>query len=138
MNQEKLQLWLDDLRTTEEPQTKGYLNIVDEDNDSPVGFCCLGRACEVAIADGADIEVTRELVDIDDESLGYESTVYYDGCHELPPDALTAWLGLDDDVAEDFYNEAASWNDSKGQTFKEIADLTEQYFHPDAVCAPRA
>lgn len=129
INRERLGLWLDDLRTTEEPQTRGHLHVADVvEHEDPVGFCCLGRWCEVAMANGADIEATREPVDEDDPSLGLGSHVYYDNCSELPPSSLSDWLELDHNHAKNFYHVAAAWNDTDGLTFKEIADKAEAWF----------
>jgi hypothetical protein len=44
---EAQELWLRDLETTEEPQTKGRLHRILPSDDKEPGYCCLGRACVV-------------------------------------------------------------------------------------------
>lgn len=109
MNRENFEKWMRDLETTDEPQTKNAL--ADKD-----GFCCLGRLCEVAIADGAPIRRARARYS--PEFIAYNSQSGY------PPVEAAEWLGIDDgesateEIALFCYGVAM--NDS-GASFKEIA-----------------
>ncbi len=107
MNREKLEKWLVDLETTEEPQTREVLTRVVEDYGLPAGDCCLGRLCKVAIADGVAIQTTYAYGAVD--YAGYTAQV---------PNRVCDWLEHSDDA---FFEECALRNDNDMHSFKEIA-----------------
>lgn len=83
VNKERVALLVADLRTTTEPQAKGYLR-------SELGFCCLGRACEVAIANGLAVDV-KEVA----EGGGQPVHFRYNGSPDFMPTAVRDWYGFD-------------------------------------------
>lgn len=85
-NEEHLNRWLHELRTTTAQQTNSVL-ASGEDSDH-LAFCCLGIGCQVA---GLGLEA--EYPD-EEESDGEEVTWRFDGCQDLPPSDFHAWLGL--------------------------------------------
>ncbi len=115
-----MQLWTKALRSGKYKQTVGRLN---RDN---LEFCCLGIACEVALADGVDLDVSSKTVD--SEPRGLEIS-YNDHTGSLP-DAVAEWLGIDSDgglVFEDMNDKRLSLavlNDG-GMTFDQIADIID-------------
>lgn len=88
-------------------------------------FCCLGVACEVAIADGLNLSVERDS----------ENNIYsYNGNLEILPREVVSWYGFDTsnpnlktdsaDIPEHRRGlmTAAELNDEYGWTFRQIAD----------------
>ena len=112
MNRENLQLWLDDLRTTKEPQTTGMLH-------NHRGFCCLGRGCVVASANGARLTCVGS-----DDMGGF----LYNELADIPPEEFTNWLELGIIEANSLYEDAIKWNDTERLGFPEIADKIEAWF----------
>lgn len=75
LNRDRIQLWLEALRSGEYRQVHGTLG-------SEGGYCCLGVACEVAIKNGP--VVNRRL----------DGVVSYDGSSNLLPNSVVDWFGL--------------------------------------------
>ncbi len=105
MNLDKLRLWVDDLRTTKDPQTQGCLT---RDDSARKGDCCLGRLCKVAIADGLPVRVR----------VGRDGRLFYDGANGAPPRSVLEWLG----APELEYVQLAEMNDNDCLSFAEIGD----------------
>lgn len=137
-NQENIRKWVEALRSGTYAQTIGRL----ADN---VGFCCLGVACEVAIANGVALSKrqTESLAGTFEYAYGPE---WSEG--ELP-DIVAEWLGFYDE-GDDEYSHAtdpslpttehptyscASWNDEAKATFSKIADLIEAHYLTPSVKA---
>lgn len=104
-------LWVQALRSGEYRQTKNYLSTDD-------GYCCLGVLCEVAIADG---------LEIDCQDYG---TVFYDGEDAILPQSVQEWADLGQanpsiDWEADDVCSLAELNDHGG-TFDEIALVIEE------------
>lgn len=103
--------WVAALRSGKYEQGRGYLKVGNL-------FCCLGVACDIAVKNGVDIEVT-------DTS--------YDGETKVMPEVVTAWLGLRNE--EGYYETRNDYNllvgkrltidNDDGKTFEEIADIIE-------------
>lgn len=113
MNKENLKLWIEDLRTTEAPQTTEVLH-------DTFGFCCMGRLCVVAIAAGVNVDAAP--------TGGPEGIVTYDCSDAFPPDSVKGWLDPEGDLdcgERTQYDVFADWNDSERLTFHEIADRLE-------------
>lgn len=110
INWERIALWRADLESGLHAQTTGYLRV---DNT----FCCLGRACEVAIANGLDVAVTRR-----------DDLWAYDGRIGNLPDAVAAWYGLGTTspsvLVDADQRELTVLNDTLW-TFEEIAKLLD-------------
>lgn len=106
MNLENLNKWLTDLRTTSARQGQNALS-------NGGAYCCLGRLCEVAIADGAWVERKED-------NWG---DILYDGVGDIPPVAVQEWLG---EVHQRFYSDCTVLNDGRGLTFSEIALKIEE------------
>lgn len=99
-------LWVEALRSGEYEQTKERLKRGNS-------FCCLGVACEVAVAEGV-VET-------------------YDGSRTGLPPAVQAWLGVDHEGTTSVTSPKlggreflTSLNDTWNLTFAEIADLIEE------------
>jgi hypothetical protein len=113
INQDKLDLWLHDLRTTTDPQTRCVLTNMN-------GDCCLGRLCKVAIADGVPIRVRLHYRR--GRSDGDNNTHYsYDGAVGAPPLAVENWVGRGGLLT----SACTQMNDIERLSFKEIADRVE-------------
>ncbi len=110
MSATNFELWMEDLRTTAEPQCCGSLTRFS----SRAGDCCVGRACKVAIANGIPI---KQRIQYKRVGEGF-TQVSYDGSFSLGPDKIATWLELSREQMRQFY----IWNDREGLTFKEIAE----------------
>jgi len=122
VNKVNMQRWVDALRSGKFEQVTGALNIGGK-------FCCLGVACELAMADGVGLDVER-----------YGERVIYSGYDTVLPPAVQAWLGVTYqnpyvmvpegiDAAGQRY--MLSWcNDTLKLSFNMIADLIEQEYLP--------
>jgi hypothetical protein len=109
---ENAQKWVAALRSGEYKQCAGMLTKLD--GDKVIGHCCLGVACEVAIANGVELKVedceTRRIYNDDDAVL---------------PDPVVEWLGLTSrDGAYNEDGQLTADNDA-GQPFDRIADIIE-------------
>lgn len=83
-NKERIQLWVDALRSGKYKQGRHALAY---ELDNQKFFCCLGVACEVAIENGLEIEVTRQ-----GESC--RTCIFYDLSEGLLPTRVQKWFGL--------------------------------------------
>lgn len=137
MNNTKLRLWIDALRSGEFEQGKSYLNRNGK-------MCCLGVLCEVAIRNGVDVKKFR------DPDFG--DIVGYDGCVTTPPSSVTQWISDGEEwphapkVLVDGYGKELNWvgdkresvialNDNASWTFAQIADALEGTFLNEPVAA---
>lgn len=117
MNRENMQAWIVDLRTTDAKQGKFALHRIEPQGDR---FCCMGRACQVALLHGVDIDVKTQA---DDEPF-----VTYDDHEAYLPTSVRDWLGIDGDLSYD----CARWNDSQGgMSFAKIAGRLEKLLEHD-------
>lgn len=152
LNKPLIKKWVDALRSGEFGQTTGRLGKVDETGEA--SYCCLGVLCEIALADG--LELDRKV----DES---HKEITFNGFGGLPPIEVahhaglaneenlddfgdTAWtvpitgvvqrfvgdrVGVDGDLAPALHIYSgnrvalADLNDSGAATFYEIADAIE-------------
>jgi|SRR5688500_13133770 len=84
-------------------------------------YCCLGVACEVAVAAGVPLTMKNTLGD----------ATSYNGRLSYLPDAVTQWLGVECDADGDVYVTpeecltATSANDTLGWSFEQIANALE-------------
>lgn len=78
-------------------------------------YCCLGVACEVAIANG--VELKRE------EKSGVVS--FEDNFSALLPTRVMEWLKLSQQLGENFISESLATKNDKGMPFDQIADFIE-------------
>ena len=97
----EMEMWLRDLETTAAPQTIGELR--ENLADAKFAYCCLGRACEVATANG----VKNATCDYMCPDVG----------HLYMPAAAADWLGL----TESQQARCVDWNDDDSLTFPQIA-----------------
>ncbi len=118
MNERVKKLWIADLRKNRKLQ--GYQALKSPDNT----FCCLGRLCELAVAEG--IIPPAKL-----EKFQGEPVFKYVSTHAFLPKAVQKWAGLRHDpfVVIDkksgCMDPLSSLNDS-GHTFIQIAKLIEE------------
>lgn len=115
---ERLELWIQDLRTTTEPQTTGALHVVKASPGHNIGFCCLGRAYEVAIKAGFEER-------LNDVIAGLERYSGKGVCAALD-DTARANFGL----SWDEHNHLMNMNDDGHHTFADIADWLEKNVLP--------
>lgn len=110
-NKENIKKWVDALRSGNYKQCREQLS-------NGLGYCCLGVACEVAIAGGLSIEKT----------LG-ENRVRYDGTGAMLPQSVRNWFGFYTNDVPVKYAEGESTcvglNDASRLSFAEIADVVE-------------
>lgn len=109
-NKENLRLWVEDLESGQHEQAELFMAKIQDEKTS---YCCLGRLCEVAIANGVPLERTIRYF-----HLGYNHDMhYYDGHGgSIVPRRVGDWTGISPDKLAHY----ATLND-KGCTFSEIA-----------------
>lgn len=101
---ENVKKWIDALRSGQFNQVQGHLG-------DRTGFCCLGVACEVAIANGINLKRHEE------ESYSYA------GKTDVMPVSVQRWLGTDENPVLGS-SSCAELND-QGLAFEDIADMIE-------------
>lgn len=133
LNYERLELWIDQLRSDNFTQGKGKLKFREVDTGL-MRHCCLGVG-----ADLASIECQNSGVETLDE--GVVAEIYeLAACDTLAPFEFFEWLGIPDyfvvgsgdiyldtaGVLDDDLESVATLND-QGWTFSQIADLIEYF-----------
>lgn len=118
MLNENARLWVAALRSGRYRRTTGMLH------RAKGGYCCLGVACEVYIQSGGKLEKKRYP----------GGQVSYAGEGGILPPVVVKWLGLR--IASGAYAETSldKVNDTRGMTFKRIADIIES--EPEGLFAP--
>lgn len=142
INEERFDLFLQDLRSGKYEQGKASLHTITNYNDGTKSekLCCLGVACLRPAAEG--------VIDVKYPSDGYE-VVRYDGYNSVDlPDKVADYLGIPEvnrvDSSEGSCNiaflrmgwntwsrgnlTAIGFNDTLGKNFAEIADAFEKEF----------
>lgn len=116
-NKEHMRLWVAALRSGDFMQTTGTLAIQLDENEW--GYCCLGVACEVAMAHGVPLDV----------EIKPNKTVTYDRSTSILPVQACEFFGLEygDPMITQHY-EASAANDQQGWTFNQIADAIEEWY----------
>lgn len=131
MNDEPKRLWVEALRSGRFNQGKARLCSLKEDFiEGEKRYCCLGVLCEIAIENGVQLSIAREF----DYYEGDDPYVSFDGSSAYLPEAVQLWAGLNysdpviDPVTRDLDGSgtASYFNDAKGYTFAQIADLIEK------------
>lgn len=114
---ENAQKWVEALRSGEYEQARGKLCRKSDDGEE--NFCCLGVACELAIAEG--VPVTKHVVKTIDDVF----RITYDGMEQTLPARVREWLDLG--YANGSYNHSALTTDNdSGATFVQIANIIER------------
>jgi len=128
-NKDRLRLWVAALRDPNLVQGHGCL-AQRRSEDEPWQQCCLGVACEVAIAKG--LPLLRKTVE--NRMRGFVRAYAVEGAESfdtlvLPP-AVLEWYGLPQRIREvDLGTDlAVELNDESRLTFAEIADIIEEHF----------
>lgn len=135
VNREHMRLWIEALKNWPNEQGKGYLSRIGHDGKQK--DCCLGVACQVAMANG--LGLSREVrhpaaPDREDQWIRYAGSEA-----ELPPE-VTEWLGIDahDPICGTRRSEwdeelemtisCTTANDDEDWTFAEIARHLEKTY----------
>jgi hypothetical protein len=116
------QIWVDALKSGKYPQAKYRLTLLKKDQ-SLIGHCCLGVACELAIQDGVQISIRTTDANLG-EKEGEILAKEYEGNFGLLPTKVQKWLGLAYRAGGFGFSSLAQLNDS-GKTFAEIAAVIE-------------
>lgn len=111
---ENAKTWAKALRSKEYPQTRGVLQRTVEIRGAPIGFCCLGVACDLYIKAG-----NKLLTEEEDGRICFES-----GTGQLPTRVME-WLGLTSHTGMDANDLSLAYKNDNGATFDEIADIIE-------------
>lgn len=134
MNQEIKNRWVAWLRANVDKQTRGRLNRIAtiDPKNTPVGFCCLGGLCELAVADG--VITSWSHLEHGDSLLTYGNS---DGSWSdaVLPQSVVDWAGLEeddpevnvpgDDATEPTRTGLTYVNDELRYNFNQIADLID-------------
>lgn len=144
MRRETRDAWADALESGEYQQTKEVLTRLGDDG-KPIGYCCLGVLCDLAVKAGVIGEPgVGDISGVDDDDvipcLRYGPSDDEDGAYSETdlPAAVIAWAGLhvtltngqavgvSDPVLVDeggIKHSAATWNDSCRADFAQIASM---------------
>ena len=133
--------WVEALRSGEYAQTTGVLHRIEEEGTGePVGFCCLGVACDLAVKAGV-----IEVGEVEESYAGRSIEAYLDAdgmtYSEFLPKEVRDWLGLCDESGTYEYAEGKQrsltlLNDGRKtvtpttesidqHTFEQVADVIE-------------
>lgn len=128
---ERIQLWEQELRNPELHQGVGRLAGIDDAEKGIIRYCCLGVACEIAIANGLVLDRAEQRGVVADMTV-----IEYDGERDHLPEAVVEWYGFEDnnprlcyidsenglmwDTASNFNDNDAGLDDRL--SFTEIAD----------------
>jgi len=117
VNADAKRLWVEALRSGDYQQGQGALSTLSSDGGG-TRFCCLGVACEVAIANGVPVEK---------KSTPSGSFSSYNAHVSFLPPAVAEWLGIDDapTVIVNSRRRALDALNDGGRSFDAIADLIE-------------
>jgi hypothetical protein len=140
MKPEVKEKWVEALRSGDYTQAKGKLTKTDPDGE-PVGYCCLGVLCDLALLDGVDLDIEAKTVEYLNDPASKMHFLTYNAYSDMQPEEVNVWAGLSrgGDTVEDptrpgiFISSAtaaevlAGLNDN-GSTFEEIADIIEKTF----------
>lgn len=108
---ENAKKWVEALRSGKYAQTHGSLRNTEDDGENPVGFCCLGVACDVSGLGrwfDVDYEVDSETADM------------------TLPKAVQTWLGLREPDGSFGDSSLTAINDA-GDSFEVIAGIIEKH-----------
>jgi hypothetical protein len=114
MNKERIQWWIEALRSGKYKQGKGYLAAMKKDGSTE--YCCLGVACEVAIEHGAKVPKKRKE---NEWAYGNQMRTGF------MPKEVVEWFGLPDWNPVVSNLALSEWNDD-GVSFKRIATMIER------------
>ena len=91
-------------------------------------YCCLGVLCELAVADGEEMEITfYELPTAQRVFYSPEyKTAAYDGDYNFPPYSVAQWAGMKDVNGDYGGDKTLSEMNDKSIPFNEIADIIEE------------
>lgn len=114
------------LRTTKKRQGRGLLATR---GNKTVKYCCLGIACEVAIADGLDLKKRYSA-----NSINYHSGA--DSASATLPYSVQKWYGFDQFdpyvyLEDGSLSTATDLNDDLKYNFRQIADAFERTYLSD-------
>lgn len=127
VNRAALLEWVEELETTDKPQTKGWLNVPGR------GFCCLGVMCELF---APRLNLVTQVESIPDS--GVERAVRYrradeTGGSSLLPDSVANYIGTAFGWSvpvtyEGVERDVIYLNDALGLSFKEIAAVVRKEY----------
>lgn len=114
MKQEIIDRWIAKLRSGEYTQTNGFLQNTVDRLDRPVGYCCLGVLCEIAVEDGI---LSKETWDTGSIAYGTEEDF---GVGEYQMSFLPS------SSAEYFGRNAAAANVDVTNVYFDVTDVQEK------------
>lgn len=86
-NKENIRKWVTALRSGQFKQGKSHLKYdTDYSREGDARHCCLGVACDLAIANGVEMETSRR----------FNGQYIFGGTSKTLPNEVTDWLGITD------------------------------------------
>ena len=107
----RIEKWVDDLRSGNSKQTKEVLRRIKE--GKVVGYCCLGRVCEIYKKSTRKGEWGGGAFSLKEEKFGSIGSLR---------DPVMEWLG----IGERFQGKCIDMNDLENKSFKQIAKAIEK------------
>ena len=127
-HKQRIQQWVDALRNGQYRQTSKALCRIEKGVHR---YCCLGVACEVAIANGVKIKTREDSTFIEGKVHERKvKCVLYDNMGDFLPNKVYKWFGLDaanPKVTIGHRDCLSIFNDDR-VGFKKIADAIEKEF----------
>lgn len=134
---ERIRLWEQGLRNPELHQGVGRLAGINDTEKGVIKYCCLGVACEIAIANGLVLDRAEQRGVVADMTV-----IEYDGERDHLPESVMDWYGFEDnnpalcyineegdqvwDTASNFNDDDAGLDDQL--SFTEIADAVRRTY----------
>lgn len=127
VDRSKMRLLTAALRSGDFRQAKGYLKTQDPSDDTQFLHCCLGVACELAMASGVQVQVS-DFINED----GHK-TIKFDDRSDFLPVPVQQWFGCPHNdfllrTPKGYVVKGAQANDNESLTFEEIATGLEEYY----------
>lgn len=123
MKPEVAKIWVDALRSGEYTQAAGVLKLARSYPAVGYHHCCLGVLCELYDQNHEE-KLEQQTSDIYSE----ETTVYFNGEHEILPVIVADWAGLGSrkgTPTNHMFPSLVDLNDN-GSSFEKIADVIEK------------
>lgn len=141
INREHLRLLIDDLENGGHNQARSALEVTDSNGN--VSYCCLGRACRVAMANGVQLSVETILNEDHVSHLSSTASItYFNGNSYTMPDEVAEFYGFvrksDDEpdhhpyaIDSDGKNKGLAEYNDEGKTLEYIAGLLRSNYMED-------
>lgn len=124
INKDRVQMFIDALRSDDYVQGEGALEYVDR-----LGVtrnCCLGVATRVAMANGLEIQVKQSSLPVSGRT--HPNKLSFNGERNYLPQSACEWYGFENRNLKLGTTDAINMNDNYHASFGQIADAIEKEY----------